>query len=122
MHGLYLLWWVQEQQLQKPAPTIPERAKPGQAGSQQELDAYNRLHNEADPAVKKSLIDKFAEDYPLSGLLAYVYQDGVYLGRQANNIEMMGDYGAKSLELWPDNYILLTELASVVRETMSLTG
>jgi len=45
-------------------------------------------------------------------LLAYVYQDGVYLGRQSNNIEMMADYGEKSLEAWPENYTLLTELAS----------
>jgi tetratricopeptide (TPR) repeat protein len=103
----------QGQQPQKAAPTAPARAKPGQAGSQRELDAYNKLHNEVDPADKKSLIDKFAADYPLSGLLAYVYQDGVYLGRQANNIEMMSDYGDKSLDLWPDNYTLLTELGSV---------
>ncbi len=102
--------FAQDQAPQKVASAAP---KPGQAGSQQELDDYYKLHNEVDPAIKRNLIDKFAADYPQSGLLAYVYQDGVYLGRQANNIEMMSDYGDKSLDLWPDNYTLLTELASV---------
>ncbi len=76
------------------------------------MDEYNRLHNEVDPAAKKNLIDEFVEKYPSSGLLAYVYQDGVYLGRQSNNIEIMAEYGEKSLVLWPDNYTLLTELGS----------
>ncbi len=98
---------------QQAATPIPARAKPGQPGSQQELDAYTRLHNEPDPQVKRDLIEQFASQYPQSGLLAYVYQDGVSLGRQANNIEMMADYGDKSLELWPENYTLLTELGGV---------
>lgn len=105
--------FAQAQPPQNAAPQAPAAAKPGQPGSQQELDAYNRLHNEVDPTIKRSLIDRFATDYPQSGLLAYVYQDGVYLGRQANNIEMMSDYGNKSLDLWPENYTLLTELGSV---------
>ena len=88
------------------------RLKLGQAGSQKELDDYNRLHAEVDPAVKKVLIDEFAEKYPQSGLLAYAYQDGVYLGRQVHNVETMEEYGEKSLDLWPDNYSLLTELGS----------
>jgi len=74
---------------QKPAETAPVKPRLGQAGSQQELDAYNRMHNEVDPAEKKNLIDRFVSDYQGSGLLAYVYQDGVYLGGQSNNIEMM---------------------------------
>lgn len=104
---------AQAKEQQKPAQTAPAKPRLGQAGSQQELDAYNRMHNEVDPAEKRSLIDKFANDYPESGLLAYVYQDGVYLGRQSNHIEMMAEYGEKSLDLWPENYTLLTELGSV---------
>jgi tetratricopeptide (TPR) repeat protein len=104
---------AQGKEIPKKAVTAPAKAKPGQAGSQQELDAYNRLHNEIDPAVKRNLIEKFASDFPASGLLAYVYQDGVYLGRQANNIDMIAEYGDKALELWPENYTLLTELGSV---------
>lgn len=98
---------------QKATETAPEKLRLGQAGSQPELDAYNQMHNEVDPAQKKALIDKFVVDYPDSGLLAYVFQDGVYLGRQSNNIEMMAEYGDKSLALWPQNYTLLTELGSV---------
>jgi tetratricopeptide (TPR) repeat protein len=91
----------------------PGQARPGRPASQQELDAYNQLHNEPNPQVKKDLIDKFAATFPEAGLLAYVYQDGVALGLQAHNIEMMAEYGSKSLELWPDNCTLLTELGSV---------
>ena len=98
---------------QKAAEAVPAKPRLGQAGSQQELDAYNKMHNEIDPAEKKYLIDNFAASYPDSGLLAYVYQDGVYLGRQSNNTEMMAEYGEKSLDLWPENYTLLTELGSV---------
>jgi tetratricopeptide (TPR) repeat protein len=105
--------WTPAKEQQKAAATAPTKPRLGQAGSQQELDAYNKMHNEVDPAEKRGLIDKFAGDYPESGLLAYVYQDGVYLGRQSNNIEMMAEYGEKSLELWPENYTLLTELGSV---------
>ncbi len=107
-------WLLLAQTAQQQNPPETAQAKPrlGQAGSQQELDAYNREHNEVNLAAKKDLIDDFVQRYPNSGLLAYVYQDGVYLGRQANNIDMMAMYGEKSLEYWPDNYTLLSELAS----------
>lgn len=108
---IYFIVWVSPSGAQVKGPAKPLQL--GLAGSQMELDAYNKLHNEPDPAEKKILIDGFATDYPDSGLLAYVFQDGVYLGRQANNIDMMAEYGEKSLELWPENYALLTELASV---------
>jgi len=84
----------------------------GQAGSQEELDDYNRLHAEMDPAEKRNQIDDFIKRYPESGLLAYVYQEGAYLGRQLNRIDMMEAYGEKSLQYWPGNYTLLTDLAS----------
>lgn len=104
---------AQVEKQQKAVEIAPVKPRLGQAESQQELDDYNKMHNEYDPAMKKALIDDFVAKYPDSGLLAYVYQDGVYLGRQTNNIEMMAEYGEKSLELWPDNYTLLTELGSV---------
>ena len=84
-----------------------------QAGTQKESNAYERLRSEVDPAAKMKLIDGFAADFPESELLAYVYQEGVTLGRRANSVEIMADYGAKSLALWPDNYALRTELGSV---------
>jgi tetratricopeptide (TPR) repeat protein len=107
------LLWAQAAAPQIPAEAQASRPRLGQAGSQHELDAYNRMHNELDPTEKKNRIDQFVREYPDSGLLAYAYQDGVYLGRQANKIEMMAEYGEKSIALWPDNYTLLTELASV---------
>lgn len=80
-------------------------------GSQQEFDDYTRMHNEADPDLRRELIERFVGTYPESGLLAYVYQDGFYLGRRANDLKIMTLYGEKSLQLWPGNYTLLTELA-----------
>ncbi len=111
--GLMPTAGAQNQNQQAAVVTVPVKPRLGQAGSQQELDDYNKMHNAYDPTLKKILIDDFVSKYPDSGLLAYVYQDGVYLGRQTNNIEMMADYGEKSLDMWPDNYTLLTELGSV---------
>jgi len=57
------------------------RLKLGQAGSQRNWTITIAARGSRS-AVKEVLIDEFAEKYPQSGLLAYAYQDGVYLGRQ----------------------------------------
>jgi tetratricopeptide (TPR) repeat protein len=97
---------------QKAADAQSTKPRLGQAGSQEELDAYNHIRSERDAATKKRLIDQFVLKYQASGLLVYVYQDGVYLARQLGDIEMMAEYGEKALELWNDNYPLLTDLGS----------
>jgi hypothetical protein len=96
---------------EKPAAAASGEARLDQVGSQPELDEYIKMHNEADPDLKRELIERFVRDYPKSGLLAYVYQDGFYLGRRANDLKIMTLYGEKSLQIWPGNYTLLTELA-----------
>jgi tetratricopeptide (TPR) repeat protein len=98
---------------EKAAVAAAGESKLNQVGSQQELDDYQRLHGEVNPDLKRELIERFAKDYPESGLLAYVYQDGFYLGRRANDLKIMTLYGEKSLQLWPGNCTLLTELAGV---------
>jgi len=102
-----------QQKDKRPGPLLPTTAdmRLGQARSQNELDDYHKLCSEADPATRRTLIDHFAAAYPNSALLAYVYQDAAYLGRESNNIDMMAEYGEKSLKLWPDNYALMTDLA-----------
>jgi tetratricopeptide (TPR) repeat protein len=100
-----------ERSVQVVSPAPAAGSKLGQARSQNELDDYNKLRSEADPATRQTLIDHFAVAYPDSSLLAFVYQDAVYLGRESNNIERMEEYGEKSLKLWPDNYTLMTDLA-----------
>jgi tetratricopeptide (TPR) repeat protein len=79
---------------------------------QPDMEEYARIREEKDAAAKKKMIDEFAQKYPQSKALAFVYQEGALLGRVSNNIEMMGDYGEKSLAVWPDNYVLMTELGS----------
>jgi tetratricopeptide (TPR) repeat protein len=34
------------------------------------------------------------------------------MGRQANDIDLMSGYGEKSLEVWPENFVLITELGN----------
>jgi hypothetical protein len=96
---------------EKAAAAESGEARLNQVGTQEELDDYLKMHNEADPDVKRELIEQFIRRYSESGLLAYVYQDGFYLGRRANDLKMMTLYGEKSLQIWPGNYTLLTELA-----------
>jgi tetratricopeptide (TPR) repeat protein len=79
---------------------------------QPDMEEYTKVREEKDPAAKKKMIDEFAEKYPQSKALAFVYQEGAILGRISNDVDTMGDYGEKSLAVWPDNYVLLTELGS----------
>ena len=82
----------------------------GQASSQAELDEYNKVRAEENPEGKKALIEGFVQKYPESGLKALVYQEGSNLGLQTNNVQLMSDYGEKSLVVWPENYTLLTNM------------
>jgi tetratricopeptide (TPR) repeat protein len=79
---------------------------------QPDMEDFARIRDEKDPALKKTMIDEFAQKYPQSKALPFVYQEGALLGRLSNNVEMMGEYGEKSLAVWPDNYMLMTELGS----------
>ena len=99
-------------ELAQAAAAEPGKPRLGVPQSQVELDDFNKIKAEPDPAAKKKLIDDFAQKYPDSGLRAYAFQEGAYLGRQSNNLDMMSEYGEKSLEAWPENFVLRTELGS----------
>jgi tetratricopeptide (TPR) repeat protein len=86
---------------------------------QMELE-YDSILSERNPTTKKQLIDEFVARYPDSEYTAYAYEQGVWLGRQTNNLEMMGSYGEKSLALWPDNFVLLTELGNTYVQSKKL--
>jgi tetratricopeptide (TPR) repeat protein len=79
---------------------------------QPDMEEFAKIREERDPAAKKQMIDEFGQKYPQSRALPFVYQEGALLGRAGNNIDMMGEYGEKSLAAWPDNYVLMTELGS----------
>jgi len=74
---------------------------------------YDGILAERNPTTKKQLIDDFTARHPDSELTAYAYEQGVWLGRQTNDLEMMSTYGEKSLALWPDNFVLLTEMGNI---------
>lgn len=100
------------------AVTAAVSAKPeiGQAGSQAELDEFNKMRTEADAAVKSRLIDDFLKKYPESGLVAHAHQEAAYLAQQANDIDKMAQHGEKSLSIMTDNYSLITLLANAYAE------
>lgn len=92
---------------------LKKSADTGEANAgQPDLDEYNKIRAEQDAAAKKKMIDDFMQKYPNSIAAAYVLQEGALLGRRISDIEMMSDYGERSLAVWPDNFALLTELGS----------
>jgi len=84
----------------------------GPSADQPEMDEYSQIRAEQDPTAKKKLIDDFLQTHPNSRIAAYVLQEGALLGRTLGNLQMLSDYGERSLAIWPDNYILMTELGS----------
>jgi tetratricopeptide (TPR) repeat protein len=104
---------VDTAQLAAPAPSAtPGKPQIGQAGSPAELDEFEKLKAETDMNAKKRMIDDFVQNHPDSGLKAYALQEGAYMGRAADNIDLMSEYGEKSLEVWPENFVLMTELGN----------
>lgn len=71
---------------------------------------FARIQLENDPARKKRHIDTFVAKYPDSDLIPFAYEQGAYAGRQANDADMMIEYGEKALAMRPDNFVLMTEL------------
>lgn len=104
---------TQEQQ-----PATPTTVKPqvGQAGSQAELEEFNKLRVEADTATKQRLIDEFLKKYPESGLVALVHREGVTLGQQTNNFQLMAEHGEKTLVMMPEDFAVMTVLANAYAE------
>ena len=84
----------------------------GPSADQPEMDEYNQIRSEQDPTAKKKRIDDFLQAHPNSNITAYVLQEGALLGRSLSDIQMLSDYGERSLAVWPDNFVLLTELGS----------
>jgi tetratricopeptide (TPR) repeat protein len=84
----------------------------GPTVDQVQTQEYDKIRAEKDPAAKMKLIEDFLRTYPQSRVEPYVLQEGALLGASMNNMEMMSDYGEKSLAALPNNLILLTELGS----------
>lgn len=82
------------------------------SANQPEMDEYNQIRAELDDTAKKKLIDDFLQKHPNSSLAAYVLQEGALMGRRRSDLQMLSDYGERSLAIWPDNFVLLTELGS----------
>jgi tetratricopeptide (TPR) repeat protein len=95
---------------------LKKQADTGAAGVLEErpaeIEEYNGIKAERDVDAKIKLIDSFVKNHPDSPMRAYALQEGALLGKRMNDIEMMADYGERSLAAWPDNFVLMTELAS----------
>lgn len=100
---------AQEQQ-QKPKPQL------GQAQTQEEYQAYDALTKATINEERIKLINTFLTTYPDSGLSVYVHQIAATTHQQMNNFDKLVEHGEKSLELLPDNMVLLTLLANAYAE------
>lgn len=93
------------------AGSVPASAPAGPAVPPEEAAEFQRLLAEQDPAARKNLIDAFAARFPSSLLLADAFQEAAIIGRMADDPEVLFEYGQKSLQLRPNNFVLMSEIA-----------
>jgi tetratricopeptide (TPR) repeat protein len=69
--------------------------------------SFSAITVESDPGKTVALVDKFAQEFPQSPLLSYVYSFGANAYQQKGDVEKVVDYTGKSLKLNPDNLTAL---------------
>jgi hypothetical protein len=86
----------------------------------EEAQAYNQLKDEKDPDKLIQDADAFAQKFPKSQILTYVYalQAGAY--EQKNDANDVVKFGEKSLQLDPSNLMSLLMVASVLPQPQML--
>jgi tetratricopeptide (TPR) repeat protein len=69
--------------------------------------SFSAITVESDPGKTIALVDKFAQEFPQSPLLSYVYSFGANAYQQKGDVEKVVDYTSKSLKLNRDNLTAL---------------
>ena len=87
---------------------------PRQAKTPEEFDLYLDFEEAPDAEIKHSVALHFAQAYPQSELLAYVYQSELDYARARNLNSDVVSVGEKALALAPDNIPVLLALAEVM--------
>ena len=117
-----LLGVVQELQQppasQPPAEPADEAAEPappprvvGQAGTQEELAAYEAIKATTDDNQRLALADQFLANYPDSGLTSHIYYTKAVAYRAGNDVDKFLEFGEKALEELPELPDVLADLA-----------
>lgn len=85
-----------------------------------EAAAYNKLKSEKDPSAMIKDADSFAQQFPKSPLLTYVYSMEGSAYREKNDAANAVKYGEKSLQLDPKNLISLLLVSEVMPQPQML--
>ncbi|MGA7460663.1 MAG: hypothetical protein WBW69_10580 [Candidatus Korobacteraceae bacterium] len=99
-----------------PAPP-PAGQKVLQAGSQEELKAYQDDFALTDPAKLEAAANDFSTKYPNSQLRASLYIRAMNLYAQSNNTDKVIDCGRQAIAADPTNPIPLVQVASAIAES-----
>jgi tetratricopeptide (TPR) repeat protein len=80
---------------------------------------FKTLEDELDPDKKLRMVEEFANRFPNSELLSYVYTQAARACLQKNDWSLGVDYGRKSLKLDPDNFYSMLVLATTLAQPRS---
>lgn len=86
----------------------------GPQASPEEQKAYMAVKDELDPDKALSLANDFANKYPNSEYLSWVYAFAAHAAQQKGDVEQVVDFDAKSLKLKPDNIMSLASAADMI--------
>lgn len=86
----------------------------------EEAMGFVTLQDEMDPDKKLRMVDEFAERFPKSQLLSYVYTQAARVYQQKRDLTKVLEYGEKSLKLDPDNIFTMLILAASLAQPHSL--
>lgn len=103
-----------------PSALAARKANGGVQVSPAEAEAYNKLKGEKDPDAMIKDADAFAQQYPKSPLLTYVYAMEATAYQQKNDAANVVKYGEKSLQLDPKNLISLLMVSEVLPQPQML--
>jgi tetratricopeptide (TPR) repeat protein len=95
----------------------PASHKVLQAGSQEELKAYQDAFALTDPDKLEAAANDFSTKYPNSQLRASLYIRAMNLYAQSNNTEKVIDTGRQAIAADPTNPIPLVQVASALAES-----
>ena len=84
-----------------------------QIGDRAERSAFQRISKNSSPAKRRDLALAFVNRYPASWLLTEVYEIIAGASIDLNDLNAAVDYGVRSLRLWPENMLLLAQIAGV---------
>ncbi len=83
---------------------------------------YQTLQRELDPEKKLRMVEEFAQQFPNSQLLSYIYTQGANASQAKNDLEGILSYCDKSLKLDPDNIYSLVIAAVTLPQPQMQRG